>query len=580
MINLIGKAASPGISIGKVHLLDEDQIQIQDRTLTDSEIDKEVERFLNAIKSTEDDIKKFKENVEKNLGDAYGEIFDAHLMILRDKVFLEKVISEIKIQRKNSDQVFYRIMKKTQESLSATDDKYLKERASDFKDIKRRILRKLQGDDRLCIHQISEPAIIVSYELTPSLTVGLEKSKILGFATELGGRTSHAAILARALEVPSIVGVKDLLKNIEPGDNAIIDGNSGNLIVNPDNEVIEKYKSLKEGLFQFSKSLEKIISLPAKTLDDKEIDLSANIELPQELDSVISYGSHGIGLYRTEYLYLLKSQLPTEEEQFDDYKSIVQRIYPNPVIIRTIDLGGDKVIKTPKGLKEDNPFLGWRGIRVCFDYPELFKTQLKAILRASTMRNLAVMFPMISSLDELIKAKAFLEESKEELRKQNIDFDENIKLGVMIELPSAVLAADELAKEVDFFSIGTNDLIQYTLAVDRANVRVSNLYQFYHPAVLKLIKMTVEAGHNNNIWVGMCGEMAGDPLATYLLIGMGLDELSVSPLILGEIKQIIRSINYSDAVKISEECLNMKSADEIESYLSNIMKEKFPTIPL
>ena len=580
MINLKGKAASPGISIGKVYLLDEDQIQIQDRNLSDSEIDEEIKKFLDAIKSTENDIEKFKENVEKSLGTSYGEIFDSHLMILRDKIFLENTISEIKSKRKNSDSIFYSIMKKTQESLISTNDRYLRERASDFKDIQRRVIRKIHGDDRLCVHQISEPVVVVSHELTPSLTVGLDKSKILGFVTELGGRTSHAAILARALEVPSVVGVKNLLKNIEPGDTIIIDGNSGNAIINPDVEVLKKYEITKEGLNQFSKSLEKIILLPAKTLDNRDVELSANIELPQEIDSVISYGSHGIGLYRTEYLYLLKSQPPTEEEQFNDYKTIAQRIFPNPVIIRTIDLGGDKIVKTPKGLKEDNPFLGWRAIRVCFDYPDLFKTQLKAILKASTVGNIALMFPMISGIDELLKAKDFLEESKMELRNQNIKFDENIKVGAMIEIPSAVMMADDLAKNVDFFSIGTNDLIQYTLAVDRGNVRVSNLYQFFHPAILKLIKITIDAGHKNNIWVGMCGEMAGDPLATYLLVGMGLDELSVSPLILGKIKQIIRSINYSDAVKISEECLDMKSAEEIESYLTKIMKEKFPNIPL
>ncbi len=580
MINLKGKAASPGISIGKVYLLDEDRIQIQDETLTDEQIKKEIEKFLNAIKSTEEDILKIKENVEKSLGASYGEIFDTHLMFLKDKVLLDKTISEMKRTRKNSDHVFYRIMKKTQESMISLKDEYLKERASDIRDIKRRVIRKIQGDERLCIYQITEPAIVISHELTPSLTVNLDKSKILGFVTELGGRTSHAAILARALEVPSVVAVKNLMKNIVPGDTVVIDGNSGNVIINPDAEVLKKYETQKEGLYKFSKSLEKIISLPAVSLDGREVELSANIELPQEIDSVIAYGSHGIGLYRTEYLYLLKNQPPTEEEQYNEYKSIAKRIYPNPVIIRTIDLGGDKLVKTPKGLKEDNPFLGWRAIRVCFDYPIMFKTQLKAILKASTVGNIAIMFPMISGIDELYKAKSFVDESKEELTKEDIKFDENIKIGVMIELPSAVMIAEELAEEVDFFSIGTNDLIQYTLAVDRGNVRVSNLFQFFHPAVIKLIKMTIDAGHKKGIWVGMCGEMAGDPLATYLLIGLRLDEFSVSPLILAEIKQIIRSINYSDAIKISENCLNMKSAEGIEIYLTKIMKEKFPNIPL
>jgi phosphotransferase system enzyme I (PtsI) len=580
MINLKGKAVSPGIAIGKLFLLDEDQIQIQGKTLSDEDVEKEIINFFNAIKNTEEDILKIKENVEKNLGTSYGEIFDTHLMFLKDKLLLDNTISEMRKTRKSSDEVFYRIMKKTQESLISTNDEYLKERASDIRDIKRRVIRKIQGDDRLCVHQINEEAIVVSHELTPSLTVNLDKSKVLGFVTELGGRTSHAAILARAIEVPSVVGVKNLIKNIEPGDTVIIDGNSGDIIINPNEEVLKNYKKLKEGLYKISKSLEKIISLPAITLDGKEIDLSANIELPQEIDSVIAYGSHGIGLYRTEYLYLLKNHSPTEEEQHQEYENIAKRVYPKPVIIRTIDLGGDKLVKTPKGLQEDNPFLGWRAIRVCFDYPELFKTQLRAILKASKIGNVAIMFPMISGLGELIKAKSFLEESKEELIKEKIPFDENIKIGIMIELPSAVMIAEELSKEVDFFSIGTNDLIQYTLAVDRGNVRVSNLFQFFHPAVLKLIKITVDAGHKNGIWVGMCGEMAGDPIAAYLLVGLGLDEFSVSPLILSEIKQIIRSIRFSDAKKISKKCLNMNSSEEIEEYLIKLTKEKFPNLPL
>ncbi len=580
MIELKGNPASPGISIGTIHLLDEDQLQIQDTIIPDNKIDEEIEKFLTAIKSTEEDLLKIKNNVKRDLGPTYGDIFDTHLLFLKDKSLIEETISTIKETKQNSSLVFYRLMKRTQNALLGQDDKYLKERASDIGDIKRRVIRKIHGDDRLCIHSIANPGIVVSRELTPSLTVGLDKSKILGFVTELGGRTSHAAILARALEVPSVVGVSEIMDYIEPGDTLIMEGNTGVVIINPTPEVLNEYESLKEGLFEFSKSLEKIISLPAVTKDNKKVELSANIELPQEVESVIAHGSHGIGLYRTEYLYLLSNDPPTEEEQYNDYKEIVERIYPNPVIIRTIDLGGDKISSTPKGVKEDNPFLGWRAIRVCLDNPLLFKTQLKALLQASTFGNIAVMFPMISGIPELLEAKSFLEEAKEELRENNIPFDENIKVGVMIEIPSAVMIAEELAEHVDFFSIGTNDLVQYTLAVDRGNVRVSNLFQFFHPSVMKLIKLTIDAGHKKGIWVGMCGEMAGDALAVYPLIGMELDEFSVSPFVLGEIKQIIRSIKFKDAKKIADECLNMNSAEEIESYLTAIMKKKFPNMPL
>ena len=333
MIILKGKAASPGISFSKVFLLDEDQIQIQDKSLADGEVEEEIEKFLNAIKLTGEDILKIKANVERNIGYSYGDIFDAHFMILKDKSLIDKTISEIREKKKNAGHVFYRIMKKTQDSLVSSEDEYLKERASDIRDVKRRVIRRLQGDSRLCVYEISEPAIIAAPELTPSMTANLDKSKIMGFVTERGGRTSHAAILARALELPSIVGVRNLMKNVAPGDTIIIDGNSGEIVINPEKDDLEKYENIREGLFKFSKSLEKIASLPAVTLDDKKVVLSANIELPQEIDSVIAYGSHGIGLYRTEYLYLLKDEDPFEEEQYNDYKTIAERIYPNPVLV-------------------------------------------------------------------------------------------------------------------------------------------------------------------------------------------------------------------------------------------------------
>ncbi len=581
MTILNGKPASPGLNIGRVVIIDPDRIDLMRRTIPEDEIEREISRFQAAIADTIGDLRKIKENVSREIGSEQAEIFETHLMMLQDSALIQSVIDGIRTQRRNADLVFYEMLRVHHDALHRTEDEYLRERASDIRDIGRRVIRKMQGRDGLKSCELEEPSVIAARELTPSMTVTLDRSKVLGFMTELGGRTSHAAILAKALEVPSVVGISDLMQSVKTGDTSIIDGTHGRVILNPDEGLLRQYEQEREDLSRFTKSLETEIQLAAETIDGRIVELAANIELPEEVDSVIAHGAQGIGLFRTEYLFMFRNHLPDEEEQYKEYLTIAERVAPNPVIIRTIDLGGDKILGlTGEFTKEANPFLGWRSIRYCLSNPAIFRTQLRAILRSSVQSNVRIMFPLISSLTELWEAKKHVERTKDELRNEGIPFNDAIKLGIMIETPSAALTAEYLAREVHFFSIGTNDLVQYVLAVDRTNTKVSNLYQFFHPSVLKLIKHTIEAGHAHNIWVGMCGEMAGDPLATILLLGMGLDEFSVSPAIVPEIKKIIRSSNYGEARDLSAQCLKMDTAEAVEEYLGRFMTERFPDIPI
>jgi phosphoenolpyruvate-protein phosphotransferase (PTS system enzyme I) len=579
MITLHGKPASPGITIGNAYVIFDDQLELEARFIPLEKLDEEIARFRQALTDTSAELRALKDHVTESVGKAQGEIFESHLQILQDEEFIEKVINEVRGSQHNADLVFFHQMHKTQASLAATGDPYLKERAVDLRDVARRVILRLQGAEGKT-HQMTEPSIVVARELTPSMTVSLDREKVLAFVTERGGRTSHAAILARALEIPSVVGARGMLRQVEIGDKLIVDGGSGTVVVRPKERVLKEYEEHQHDFSELEKTLHAVVDRPSVTKDGKEIILSANIELPQEAKTVKSHGAHGIGLFRTEYLFLMRNATPSEDEQTSEYERLAQAIAPEPLIIRTLDLGGDKFLDAVNDNEEDNPFLGWRSIRVCLDNPDLFQTQLRAILRASATGNIKIMFPLVSDVFQVRQAKAHLEETKAQLRKAGIPFDENIKTGIMIEVPSAALTADKLAEEVDFFSIGTNDLIQYTLAVDRGNARVSNLFQFFHPAVLRLITITVDAAHRHGLKVGMCGEMAGDPLACLLLLGMGLDSLSMSPLIIPEVKQIIRSVKYAEAQAIYTACMNMHTAEEIEQYLASVMRQKFPDLPL
>ncbi len=575
---LEGIAASPGIAIGTAFLLGGDVVRIRERTISPEEVAGEIEMFHEAVRATMEELKRIRREVAKDLGDESAKVFDAHQLMLEDELVIDETVRRIQEERKNADFIFFKVMRRIQESLNALDDDYLSARVSDLRDVKRRVIRHIQGDRRDHLAQLSVPAIIVANDLTPSDTVLLDRQKVLGFATDLGGRTSHAAIMARSLEMPSVVGLKYLSSIIQAGDLLILDGLRGKVIVNPDESTLEHYRQRQREFTELAEKLSVIRDLPARTLDGKDIELAANLEFPNELESVVAHGAKGVGLYRTEYLYMAKQELPDEDEQYEEYKTVVESLAPNPVIIRTIDIGGDKLSHSVAVHPEENPFLGMRAIRICLENHVLFKVQLRAILRASAHGEVKILLPMISSIDEIRASKELLEVTKKELRAEDVPFEEALEIGAMIEVPSAALIADLIARETDFLSIGTNDLIQYTLAVDRGNERVAHLYQAFNPAVIRLIKMITEAGHRQGVWVGMCGEMAGDPLATMMLVGLDLDELSVSPLVLPEIKEIIRSITYDDAKQIARHALKQQTASQVMEYLREKMHTHVPNL--
>ncbi|MGQ9854589.1 MAG: phosphoenolpyruvate--protein phosphotransferase [Candidatus Oleimicrobiaceae bacterium] len=575
---LEGVAASPGIAIGPAFVLGGDVVHIFPRVLPEEEVPAEIERFKRALEQARQELERIRQEVSRDLGEESAKVFEVHQLMLEDQVVIEETIRRIRNERKNADLVFYEVMRALQSNMSARGGEYFRARAADVRDVKRRVIRHIQGQRPDHLAPLAEPAIIVASDLSPSDTVSLDKAKVLGFATDLGGRTSHAAILARSLELPSVVGLGRISAVVQSGEWMILDGLQGVVVVNPTQETIAKYRRRQEEFCELQQRLERLRDLPARTLDGKDLELSANIEFPEEIDSVVGHGAQGVGLFRTEYLYLSGNGLPAEEEQYKAYRMVVEGVAPNPVIIRTFDLGGDKIPEEESGQPEANPFLGRRAIRICLEHPELFKTQLRAILRASAHGQVRLLLPMISSVDELLQAKRIMAEVQKELDQRGLDYDRDIELGIMIEVPSAALTADQLAAEVDFLSIGTNDLIQYTLAVDRGNQRVAHLFEAYHPAVLRLIRQVVEAGHERGIWVGMCGEMASDPLATMLLVGLDLDELSVSPVDLPRVKEIVRTISYEEARQVAERVLRMRTAGEIKSYLQGVMREKFPEL--
>jgi len=571
----LGIPASPGIAIGKVYLLDRKEIRIKEEKLEYGQVQDEILRFKKALEEAKKEILKLKENVNKKLGPEQARIFDAYLLILEDGFINKQVLDEIKEKKKNAEFIYYQIIRKTIQTISSSKDEYLKERVADISAVSNRVLNRLSGLKQHTIEPLRTPGIIVAHSLSPGDVVQMKKESVLGFATDTGGKTSHVALLAKSLGFPAVVGLKGFFSKIRSGEKLILNGDNGEVILSPDKGTLKSYGLKREKLLERSRSLLELTELVAETRDKRRIELSANIELPSDVESAIENGAEGIGLFRTEYLYLASSDLPSEEEQYQAYSSIAQRVYPKNVIIRTFDMGGDKFIHDPERPYETNPFLGWRAIRACLELPQIFKIQLRAILKASSLGNLCLMLPMISSLDELLKAKEIIEEVKVELRAKKVTFDEKIKLGIMIEIPSAALEADSLAKHCDFLSIGTNDLIQYTLAVDRTNERIAHLYQSFHPSVLKLIKTTIDEGHNNNIWVGMCGEMAADPKAIFLLVGLGIDELSTSPLSIPQIKKIIRSAEFKEAQKFADEVMRLNDSKKIEKLLDEDYYRRF-----
>ncbi len=567
MKTIKGIAASPGIIIGKAYVLDSEEMVIPQRIIKESAIPKEITRFQDALTETRAEIQKIRDKISKEISKEHGDIFNAHLMVLEDRAIIEEVMERIKKEKLNTEYIFSQVLKKYVQSFLKIDDEYLRERVSDISDVGRRILRHLIGDQRSTLSELKEKVIVVAYDLAPSDTAVMHRKNVIGFATDIGGRTSHTAIMAKSLEIPAVVGLENATRQIRTGDTIVVDGIQGVVTINPTATEIQKYRQEQAKYAEFNRGLMKFKDLPCVTTDGRRIELAANIELPEEVTSVLSHGADGIGLYRSEFLYMNRPDLPSEEEQYQAYKRVLAHMAPKPVIVRTFDLGGDKFLSHLEMPHEMNPFLGWRAIRFCLASPTIFKTQLRAILRASAHGNLRMMYPMISGIAELKQANKMLGECKAELKSKKIAFDEKIQVGAMIEIPSAAMTCDILAEEADFFSIGTNDLIQYALAVDRINERIAYLYEPAHPAVLRLLKMIIDAGHEKKIWVGICGEMSGDPIFTPVLLGLGMDEISTSPVMVPEIKKIIRSISYEEAKEIATYVLTLKSGLEVVNFL-------------
>ncbi|MDI3481664.1 MAG: phosphoenolpyruvate-protein phosphotransferase system enzyme [Tepidanaerobacteraceae bacterium] len=562
---LKGIAASPGIEIGKAYLLKEHQVVIDTTHIPEEKINREIKKFEEAVEASKSQLEKIKQKAEKEMGREKAEIFGAHLMVLEDPVFLDEIKAKIRNDKITAENAVLQVMKTYIETFKNMEDEYLRERAADIKDVGDRIIKNILGIPIQTLSDLTEKVIIIAKDLKPSDTVQMNKEKVLAFATDMGGRTSHTAIMAKSLEIPAVVGLIDIYSKVKDGDTIIIDGNTGIVYINPDKAILKKYEKLKQDYKKYRQELKELKDLPAETLDKaRRVELCANIGTPKDVKGALENGAEGIGLYRTEFLYMDRESLPSEEEQFEAYKEVAQSMAPRPVIIRTLDIGGDKKLPYLDMPNELNPFLGWRAIRMCLDRPHILKTQLRAILRASHYGNIRIMYPMISRAEEIRKANSVLEEAKQELEKEGIPYDKNLQVGIMVEIPSAAVIADILAKEVDFFSIGTNDLIQYTLAVDRMNEHVSNLYDPLHPAVLRLIKQVIDASHKAGKWTGMCGEMAGDVSSTAILLGMGLDEFSMSASSIPHVKRIIRSITYDEARQIAREALNMENIEDIK----------------
>lgn len=573
---LKGIAAAPGIAIGSAYVYSKQVPHVEKKPVALEDLEAEIARLHSANQRSEKELLKILSFAEQKLGSQNAKIFEAQIMILNDTILMGTIEARIRKELTNAEYVVLDEISKYRRLMLAAADEYMHERAHDVEDVMNRIIRNIR--DQKLSSRLEGEAIIVSETLTPADTVIFSRNQILGYATDLGGATSHAALLSRSLKIPAVVGLRAATKQIRTGDTLAIDGYAGSIAIHPTQETVDGLRHKAQRFKDFEQQLVGLAGLPAETLDHKRISLESNIEFAEEVEFATLQGSAGIGLYRTESQLVAQARYPSEDEQADLYTKVAEGVFPHHVIFRTFDVGGDKL--TPDLVQEQNPFLGWRGIRVCLDRPDMFLTQLRAILRASRRKNVAVMFPMIAKLSEVRHAKEFLKLAKDELRQRGVPFDAKIKIGVMIEIPSAAIIAHELAPEVDFFSIGTNDLIQYLLAVDRDNTLVAPLFQQFNPAVLRTIKLIVEAAHKHNIWVGMCGEMAGDPLATVLLVGLGLDELSVIPTVLPEIKKIIRSIKHKDASRISEKCLTLHTESEIRDYLSSVIKNRIPDLPI
>ena len=574
-----GIPVSAGVARGKILVLGKIRHTISKQILTDQELAGEVNRLEKALLQTRHEILEVQRKVTAAMGASEGSIFDAHLLVLEDRTLIDEVVRLINEQKSNAEHAFHTVAERYATSLAAIADEYLRERAADMRDVTARVLNSLLGKaEDFHLRDLPEPVIVISHDLTPSTTAQMDRTKVLGFATDVGSKTSHTAIMARSLRIPGVVALKNISEELQTGQYALLDGFNGTVILNPTDQTLFEYGQLIRKQVSLGEKLHEVVLQPAVTLDGQQIVLSANIEQADDAEAVKASGAEGVGLFRTEYLFIARDQLPTEEEQFQEYSRIAAALKPQAIVIRTLDLGGDKFLSQLKVPAEMNPFLGWRAIRYCLQEKDIFRNQLRAILRASAHGNVKMMYPMISGLDELNQANALVEEYKAELRNEGVPFDENMEIGAMIEIPSAALIADALAKRVKFFSIGTNDLIQYTLAVDRMNERIAHLYEPTHPAILRLIKATVDAAHRNKIWVSVCGEMAGDPVLTPLLLGLGVDELSCAPSVGPQIKYMVRRLKSSETKALAEFALNSESASDILTRCQELARASAPSL--
>ncbi|AIZ79616.1 phosphoenolpyruvate-protein phosphotransferase PtsI [Actinobacillus equuli subsp. equuli] len=566
---ITGIAASPGVVFGKALVLKEEPIVLNTQKITADQIEAEKAKFFAGREKAAAQLTAIKEKARRTLGEEKEAIFEGHLMILEDEELEEEILGYIADNLVTADVATSKVIDMQASMLAEIDDEYLKERAGDIRDIGNRLLRNILGMHIIDLGDIQEEVILVAYDLTPSETAQLNLDKVLGFITDIGGRTSHTSIMARSLELPAIVGTNDITARVKTGDTLILDAVNNQIHINPSDAEIAEFKAVQERVAAEKAELAKLKELPAETLDGHRIEVAGNIGTIRDVDGVLRNGGESVGLYRTEFLFMDRSELPGEEEQFQAYKEIVEAMGGKQVVLRTMDIGGDKELPYLNLPKEMNPFLGWRAVRIGLTRREILDTQLRAVLRASAFGKLAVMFPMIISVEEIRELKAIVAELKEQLRAEGKAFDENLQLGIMVETPSAAVNARHLAKEADFFSIGTNDLTQYTLAVDRGNEIIAHLYNPLSPSVLNLIKQVIDASHAEGKWTGMCGELAGDVRATALLLGMGLDEFSMSAISVPHVKKLARSINYADAKALADEALAQPTAADIEKLVND-----------
>jgi len=573
---IVGIGVSPGIAIGPAFVLEKADYRSHRWEIPPAAVGSEVRRFRSAVAASAAQLKTFRRRLARDLGPQHVYILDAHLLMLRDRLFIDGVAAIIRGERANAEWALQQVIARFHEAFAGIEDAYLREKAGDMEDIGQRVLRNLTGAPRDRVAEIPDGVIVLARDLSPSDTAQMRRERVLGFAIDMGGKTSHTAIVARSLEIPAVVGLEDITARAANGDPLIIDGNTGQVFLHPDAETVACYEALRRRYQRYDIELHKLRVLPAETLDGYRLGLEANIELPEELPSVIEHGAAGIGLYRTEFLYLNRTDMPTEEEHYARYRHLIEEIRPRPATIRTFDLGGDKFLSQVPLAKEMNPALGLRAIRFCLREVTAFKTQLAGILRASAHGKLRVMFPMIAEITELRQAREILAEVARELERRGEPFDRNLEVGVMIETPAAAVIGDILAREVDFFSIGTNDLIQYALAIDRVNEHVAYLYRPLHPALLRLVREVVRAAHTRGIPVAMCGEMAGEPIHTLLLIGLGIDSLSMNAVSLPRVKKIVRGTRLADARALAAEAGQLASAWEVEEFVKREMTRRFP----